>query len=273
MIVFLMAMREEALPLIGYLGLQRSKQPTLFPVFRNGDTWLTVSGVGKVNAAAAATALFHVAQQARDAVWLNVGIAGHADLPVGTLRSAHTVTDRASGARWYPPQVLLAGIASSPLTSVDTPELGYPDESLYDMEGAGFYPAALRCSTAEAVQCLKVVSDTREHSVEHLSPRRIGELIDAHREAIADTGAALREATDSLRSARDTDPDVAALLTRHRFSVTQQRQLTRLAQRLAVRAPGQPLIDEAVARARSSRAVLRALQQRLDTLPMQLRTG
>ncbi|MDH3451590.1 MAG: phosphorylase, partial [Gammaproteobacteria bacterium] len=67
-------MRDEAQPLISYLGLQPCAETTLFPVFCAADTWLTISGVGKANAAAAVTELFHITQRTRSGVWLNVGI-------------------------------------------------------------------------------------------------------------------------------------------------------------------------------------------------------
>ncbi|MDH3712371.1 MAG: hypothetical protein OET44_00825 [Gammaproteobacteria bacterium] len=268
MIAYVLAMREEAQPLISHFALQRCKTTTLFPVFYNAQTWLTICGVGKANAAAAVTELFHVVRHKRDAVWLNVGIAGHADLPIGTLRSAHSVLDGASRQRWYPPQVLMRRVASGALTSVDAPETAYPDDSLYDMESAGFYSAALRCSTAEVVQCLKIVSDNREHGTDRLSPQGITELVAAQVKIIAEICAELREATYSLRADQEIDPGLSELLGKHRFSVTQQRQLMRLAQRLAARAPQQPLLDDELASARSSREVLRALEQRLDTLPV-----
>ena len=268
MIVFVLAMRDEAQPLISHFALQRSRAPALFPVFHNPPVWLTISGVGKANAAAAVTELFHIARQTRNAVWLNIGIAGHPELPIGTPRSAHTVVDSASQQRWYPPQVLLNGVTSSALTSVDAPETDYPDDCLYDMEGAGFYPAALRCSTAEAVQCLKIVSDNRVHGTEQLSPQKISELIGSHCAAIEQIGAQLSEATNSLRTDRGTDPELSLLLDKHHFSVTQQRQLARLAQRLAARAPRERLLNEELTRSGSSREVLRELERRLDALPI-----
>jgi nucleoside phosphorylase len=273
MIALVLAMREEAQPLISHLSLQRCKSTSLFPVFHNARTWLTICGVGKANAAAAVTELFHIIGHQRDAVWLNIGIAGHPDLPIGTLRSAHSVLDYASGQRWYPPQVLLNEVASSALTSVDAPETTYPDDSLYDMEGAGFCAAALRCSTAEAVQCLKIVSDNREHGTDRLSPEVITELVASQLDAIAQLCEKLREATRSLRADHEIDPVLSALLGKHRFSVTQRRQLIRLAQRLAARAPRQPLTVDELAGARSSREVLRTLEKRIDALPVFPRAG
>lgn len=267
MIAFVLAMRDEAQPLIEHLGLQRCKRKTLFPVYYTGDSWLTISGVGKTNAAAAVTELHHVTGLARAGVWLNVGIAGHGDLSLGTLRSAHRITDAASEQRWYPPQVLLHDVASCALVSVDKPETDYPEDCLYDMESAGFYPAAARCSTTEIVQCLKIVSDNRVHGTERLSPDSIGELVAAHTVTVVNIAVALEEATRELRI-DETEAGVATLLARHRFSVSQQQQLIRLAHRLAARAPEQVLIDEELDNAASGRDVLRVLARRIDTLPV-----
>ncbi len=267
MIAFVLAMRDEAQPLIDYLRLQPCATPSLFPVFHGDEAWLTISGVGKANAASAVTELYHITRQMRDGIWLNVGIAGHADLPLGTLRSVHCIVDNASAQRWYPPQVLLKDIASSALASVDQPETTYPDDCLYDMEGAGFYPAALRCSTAEAVQCLKIVSDNRTHGTEQLTPEAIGDLVASNTAAIVEIATQLRESTHCLR-VDNSNGAVAELLDRYRFSVTQRQQLIRLAQRLAARAPKQTLVDDELLCANTGRDVIRLLERRVDALPV-----
>ena len=103
---------------------------------------------------------------------------------------------------------------------------------------------------------------------EQLSPQKISELIGSHCAAIEQIGAQLSEATNSLRTDRETDPELSLLLDKHHFSVTQQRQLTRLAQRLAARAPRERLLNEELTRSGSSREVLRELERRLDALPI-----
>ena len=98
MIHFVVALPAEGKPLIDRYGLRRRTLRSDYPIYEGNDITLIVSGIGKV-AAAAATACLHAStNDHRPGVWLNVGIAGHSQRPVGdgvrTRRSRHDLCHR-----------------------------------------------------------------------------------------------------------------------------------------------------------------------------------
>ena len=158
------ALPAEAKPVIAHFGLKRLQPDCGFPVYHNRHVTLVLSGVGKSNAAAA-TALL----QARNgcpanAIWINLGIAGHGDLPLGEAVLAHSITDRASGESWRLPMAFLPPCDSVKLQTLDRPDFDYRRAGAFDMEASGFYPTALRFSQPQLVHCFKVISDNREQS-------------------------------------------------------------------------------------------------------------
>ena len=91
------ALPAEVKPLISRFNLQRVQPDRVFPVYRNRHISLVVSGVGKVNAAAASAFLYALNGFPNSAVWINLGIAGHKDLALGDAVLAHRITDAGSG--------------------------------------------------------------------------------------------------------------------------------------------------------------------------------
>ena len=177
MMNLVVALKAEARPLIRHYELQHRHANTTFPVYLGTDVALVVSGPGKAAAAAATAWLQELTQGNKANAWLNIGIAGHATCAVGDARIANRVTEQATNKSWYPPQVHELDIATSRLLTVDSPENDYPVDTLYDMEAAGFYPAACRFSTSELVQCFKVVSDNRQHANTKISAKHCEQLV------------------------------------------------------------------------------------------------
>ncbi|GIT25842.1 MAG: hypothetical protein CM1200mP41_18860 [Gammaproteobacteria bacterium] len=66
---------------------------------------------------------------------------------------------------------------NSTLITVDEPEEIYREGAAYDMEAAGFFPSATRCSSSELVQSIKVISDNPHQSIASVNARLIEELI------------------------------------------------------------------------------------------------
>jgi hypothetical protein len=230
---------------------------------------LVISGPGRIAAAAAVAA---VAATVPDAAWLNLGIAGHADHPLGSSFLAHRVREVASGRAWYPPLVFAPPCPTAGLTTVDTPCEDFPDDDLYDMEGAGFYEVAGRCAPHELVHCLKVVSDNREHPARDLDAARVRELIGDNVALIAAVVEQLAMLAEEQRRLHAEPPGFEEVLTAAHFSVTRQRQLRRALRRWAVLCPdtdpGDWLREQAT---RSAAEILAAIEEHLDSRPAPLR--
>jgi len=103
---------------------------------------LLQTGMGKLKAAAAVSALLHTRKDIT--ILINAGIAG-GPLPLGSSVIASKVTDRGSGASWYPhmpPQRVMQGIDNMALETLDEPSSDYQDNKIFDMEAAGIMSTA-----------------------------------------------------------------------------------------------------------------------------------
>lgn len=270
MIRLVTALAAEARPIARRFGLDAAGDGPL-PRFEGEGMELVVSGIGTAAAAAAVGYLAgrgegqdeHGRWQGshREAVgWINVGIAGHRQHPLGSTFLASKVVDKSSGRVWYPPLVIDSPCPSAVVCTVATVERELADDALYEMEAAGFCAAATRFATSELVQVLKVVSDNRLAPPERLTRSSVGDLIAGALPALETLVDEIRTLVAEVAERLAPPGQLAAFLDRWRFTVTQRRQLERLLRRLAV------VNDEAVTpgtfdRARSAREVLAALRE------------
>jgi len=175
------ALPAEARPLIDRWGMQRDTASHAFPVYhahnRGEKTSLIICGTGKINAAAGCTHLYNLCAP-QNALWLNAGIAGHAERERGEAFIAHSVEDASSGEKWYPPILFEPGCASEHLISVDKAGASYPAGAAVDMEASAFFAVASRCATTGLVQSVKVVSDNSRHCVEQITARIVSQWMD-----------------------------------------------------------------------------------------------
>lgn len=174
MLRFVVALPAEARPLVDRFSMVLASEAP-FPVYRGQEAWLILSGHGKA-AAAAATAYLHLASGgAPGRAWLNVGLGGHGQRPLGEGVVAHKVSDAASGVSWYPQLVVDSPRPTLPVFTVERVEEEYSPPWIYESEAAGFFPTACRFSVAELVHCYKVVSDNPDAT---LSRRRSNAAIE-----------------------------------------------------------------------------------------------
>lgn len=225
---FVVALRAEARPLIDRYRLEALSPGDhgAFRRYRGSGRSLVISGVGK-KAAAAATACLH--EKPFD-VWVNVGIAGHRDRAPGELVRAHRVTDTATGERFYPTLLGLAHVDTEGVSTVDVPETTFAGRDVFDMEASGFYRTALRFSTSELVQCVKIVSDNVQTGTAGLSARRVTKLIEHNLDAIDDAVTHLEALAAELEPlpSRGDGPEVEPFFETWHFTTSEKRRLARL---------------------------------------------
>lgn len=262
------ALVAESRPLVHHFGLREERTARGFRVYHGDDMRLTVSGIGKTAAAAGTAYLGALAGGGQHEAWLNVGIAGHAELEIGEAVHALRITDVATGRNWYPPQILdLPGRGLHVLT-VDRAESAYADDAVYDMEAAAFYATALRFSVGELVQCVKVVSDNRAAPPDSTTRQRVSELMQSQLPAIEEAAGALGRLAADLA---DTLPQLSGFdrfVERWHFTVSQEHQLRSLLQQWAARAPDRPIWTDSLNRCPSAKSVLAELRQGLRQLPL-----
>ena len=280
MIRFVVALRAEARPLIDRYQLEaflpgEAGADGAFRCFhgRHGGHGsgrsLVISGVGKI-AAAAATARLH--EKPLD-VWLNVGIAGHRDRAPGELVRAHRVTDAGTGERFYPTLLGLPHIDTEGVTTVDVPETEFASCDVFDMEASGFYQTALRFSTSELVQCVKIVSDNVDTGTGGLTVERISKLVESNLDAIDDVVAHLETLATELEPLRSLGnvPDVEPFFETWHFTTSERRRLSRLLVRHRA-LQGLPTTEDFEFRQlKTASAVLQELDQRVRALALEQR--
>ncbi len=265
----IVALPEEAKPLVARFGLKRRMQDTAFTVYEKNALCLTVSGVGKT-AAAAGVAYSHVVfGKQPGSIWLNVGTAGHASCELGCALLAHKITDADSGRRWYPPFTFTAPCASADLWTVARPEADYPNAGLYDMEAAGFYESATRFTTAELVQCIKIVSDNRSSPVARFGASQVYHRIEQQLPLIDDLIERLQELAACVEV---PEPRLyRRCVERWHFSAHERIRLKRLLQRWdALTSGGAWLPGETSGCPQTGKDVLIWLRCQVDQLPVRL---
>lgn len=265
----------EARPIIERLGLSKVPGRTTRPLYLGDGVALTVSGVGRDAAQMAVKYLtlsetVHYAVPRRkgtavprDVAWLNVGIGGHRDLPLGQGILAHRVEDAGWSRAWYPRFVFDAPCPTATVRTIDHVERSYHDPVVYEMEAAGFASQASKISSAELIHVYKIISDglarpasgVSKDFVEGLVADRIDEIV-----AIAET---LSELSKDLSTMHADPPGWEVWCARWRFTQTQQHQLRRLLIRWNALHPRYALEPSELGPARTPREALRLLEDQL----------
>lgn len=257
------ALQAEAQPLITRFGLRCESPRGMFRIYRSESMALVVSGVGKSLSAAATGYLCGCSDGWRNAPWINIGVAGHRTVDVGELIVANKIVDQSTAHSWYPPQ-LVSNVVNSTLITVDKPEESYPERAAYDMEAAGFFPSATRCSSGELVQSIKVISDNPHQSIASLNARSIEQLITKNLSEIEQFINRLSELSIEIKVFPHNGSLPESWAKRWSFSVTQGHRLRRLLQRWKVLIGDEETLDSVLGACKDGAAVLTALEARLN---------
>jgi adenosylhomocysteine nucleosidase len=176
----IVALPPEAKPINQYLGLVRDNRYDQYPLYRNGQVTLVISGYGVKHSAAATTWLHQINNSRPDDIWINIGIAGHPTHRVGEAFLAEKIVDQTTGEKWTLVTSENSHCPPAALFTVAEPDADYKLDGLVEMEAAGFYRSALQCTTPDRIYCLKVVSDNRDNSTERISGKMVSRLIREH---------------------------------------------------------------------------------------------
>ena len=290
MLNILTALQPEARPVIDALHLKKRSDIHGFPIFVSQDVTLIISGIGK-QAAAAATAFLHglqhgvtrqITQDNTSSAWLNIGIAGSADFALEQDMLAHKITEQSNGATFYPTFCFEIPCASAEIITVDRPVTEYPcaepitssspqsHKQAFDMEASAFFSTATRFTSAELVQCYKVISDTPENPAHTVNAAIASEMIAAKLATIKQLIVQLQELENSSPSTHQMLAVFNHVMKTHRLSVTQQHQLQRLLQRWAL-LTDKPLFDSIdLVTCRSTKRLIETIEQHIDAFPIVL---
>lgn len=223
----------EAKTLVKMLGLKRNKASSDFVEYSNANgLHLLVSGIGKAAVAAAVNYLGdqQVSDDSDIRAWLNIGIAGHQDAPLGSGWLGNKITDQRSGASAYPPQ-LIDGIRVGSVVTVDEPENSYPLDAAYEMEACSFYAGATKYSTAELVQVFKIISDNLENPLSGIDLQSVPGFITLQAPQIVSLVEKMSAIVVRHNSSQRLPSQYHAICAKFRLTVNQKLQIRRLCQR------------------------------------------
>jgi len=159
MLIWVCALKCEAKPLIDLYRLRKEKAPQPFSLYRGDGLACVVSGIGRPAMQTATHWSGHLASNNGCNVWINLGIAGHASLPIGALRLAASFAlpgDLAPLAASLP---IDPSIEALPLITFDAPQSAYPAQAMADMEGHAFALAAQAITSPKWRHSIKIISD------------------------------------------------------------------------------------------------------------------
>lgn len=255
----------EAKPIIEQLDLKSVNDGGAFRWYQAPGVNLVISGMGKINAAAATAYLFAVAKNdsTYDPIWINAGIAGHKTLELGAATIIRKITDPAIGRSYYPLPIP-SSLPSSDLVTVDVPEQGYSHDAAFDMEGSAFWSIATKFSPIEFVQLLKVISDNPEHGIKTLSKDRIENFMGELAVELLLLVTELQKLASQHNCAVSLPAAYEEIAHRFSFTVTQSSQLRRACQRFRAAALEQELEEMSTLKFQSAKQLLAELNARLE---------
>lgn len=237
---WVVALRSEARPIIEQLGLKQTNRMGGFDLYESAEHRLVISGIGKVNAAAATTWLFGQGiddEHSGDSrIWINFGIGGNQNHELGTVIRAGRIKDEGRDKSWFPQKITKqVPFQSGEILTLDQPCFDYAQKSrwILEMEAAGFISTALRFSSLEWIQSVKVISDNEKSDPKQIKPAWVSELCEQPASELIEWASILQ----TLANNHDrliTGVEIDWLISKYRFSETQKHQLSRLLQRAEV---------------------------------------
>lgn len=255
----------EAKPLVEYFKLKKRVDIQPFAVYVQGDLCLTVTGLGKSAMAAGIAYTQALLAGDENAVFINMGIAGHRDYPIGSLYVANKIIDMDSHRSHYPPLIGKALCPSCAIKTSSHPQLNYDHAELCDMEASAFYETAIRFSTGELIHCLKVISDNQASPANMIQAKQVSVLIANHLatlEALIAQAIALAELMITPKI-----PLFEQLIQSYHFTVSAQTHLKAQLTRWAVLTDNQPLeFDDA--QLTNGKDVLLWIEQKIKQVPV-----
>ncbi|MDG2141234.1 MAG: hypothetical protein P8K27_07025 [Gammaproteobacteria bacterium] len=262
---FLIAHKLEASPIVTHFKMELvEKSP--YKIYQNKQGMrLIISGTGYNNAVRAVTYLAE-ADKPRgpaSAGWVNTGIAGHKTAGIGSLFFINKIVYKKTGEVYYPALNLVNGMSTG-LITVDEPELYYPKDSVYDMEGAGFFKASMNFSSVEFIHSIKVISDNRAHPTQKITRDLIFDLMTRSCPQIqAFCKALMSQVMEFNRIASFGEIDLGLLNGLH-FTATQRLQFQRYCQRYCALDRKEELESLGSSNWRSSKDLLNELAKNLE---------
>ena len=222
---------------------------------------LAITNVGKINAAAAVAYHHACIGTSSTDIWLNIGISGHKDIPVGEARIVNKITDQQHKTTWYPQILFKTDCINVSLLTIDAPSSNY-QAALFDMEAAGFYQMAQRLGTAELIHCLKIVSDNQNNPATKINVDSVKKLIASHRVTIDQVLESLKPLAEELNSIKADPEHYQTLIEQYHFTQSERLQLSRLLRQWSIRLTDKDIM-QSVNNLKDGKSIIKKIQSEL----------
>ena len=234
----------EAQPLIQFFRLTELKEFDLFRLYQSKNTQisLTITGVGKINMAAAVSYQHACIKTSPSDIWLNIGIAGHTSLNIGEACLINKIIDEQDNSTWYPQIIFKPPCETKTLITLNKPSSEYQD-SLFDMEASAFYQIATRLGTAELIHCLKIISDNKNQPASSVNANKVKELVSTNCETIHTLIETLTPLSEEIHSVISDPEYYQYCIEKWHFTQSEQHQLKRFLRQWPVRFSSEDIIN------------------------------
>ena len=244
---WVVALRPEANALIKKFNLKSFSNHLNFPIYinrKNGHA-LVISGVGSIKSAVATMYLNNTFNPGQSVAWINIGIAGHFQGPVGTLFQAIKVVNNDNGKSFFPGLRFSKLAKATELYTVSSPENEFTLPVLYDMEAAGFCEIAPSLSCNELTFVLKIVSDTSEQSQSLVTKKMIADLFKKNSAMIDNLLQAVVKIVDRERARLEDPIEMDGIMCSLHFTETNRLRFRKIYKKWWCLFPNKSLVDRA----------------------------
>jgi len=259
MLVWVAALHCEAKPIIDFYHLKKSQSHHAFDLYQQGNIECVISGIGKTACAAATAWVAALNHDSRSIAWINIGTAGSALHEIGTALLVNKISEDGSVRHFYPVPSINSEFETAHCRTRNQPSTDYHPQYLYDMEASAFFDTATRFSSAELVQCVKIISDDPSHQTGR-NKARISELINQHIRQLAHLALDLQALSESIARLEIQASDWQNFLAYARFSQTQKAQLKKSLRFLMSQGCQADMIAAEVSELGSSRRIIAHLE-------------
>ena len=254
----------EAESIIDNFKLARLNEFKLFKMYQSAEKEisLVVTNIGINNAIDAVTYHHACIKTSRHDIWLNIGIAGHENIPIGEIRLVNKIVEHKSQSCWYPQIIFNPPCECIDLITLENPSTEY-QPCLYDMEASGFFFAATQYGTLELIHSVKIISDNEKAPISKIDKNNVEQLIRNNISIINKILDELRLLSSEIESIKKQPKNYDNFLKKWHFSQTEKYQLLSLLVKLDLRFPDNNFI-EITENLKTGKLVLKKLQDKLN---------
>lgn len=148
-------------------------------IYADQQRVVVITGVGKLAMAGAVGYVMAVFANPVLPILLNLGIAGHRTHEPGNLVLGHKIMDSESGRSFYPQLPFTVSVPTDSVFTQAKPNTDYPTEGVFDMEASGFYEMAVKFSSSELIQVVKIISDNAQSPVTEITEIAVEKWVDS----------------------------------------------------------------------------------------------